>query len=942
MATRRGSLRVYLGASPGVGKTFAMLDEGHRRADRGTDVVVAVVETHGRSQTAARLQGLEIVPRRAIEYRGTTLSEMDVDAVLTRRPDVALVDEYAHTNVPGSRHDKRWQDVDELLDAGIDVITTLNVQHLESLNDVVDQITGTVQRETVPDVIVRGADQIELVDMTPEAIRRRMAHGNIYAAEKIDAALGNYFRPGNLGALRELALLWLADRVDEALHGYRERHGISERWETRERVVVGLTGAPGGDTVIRRASRLAGRLGGELVGVHVAVDDGLQRRAAPALAEQRQLVGELGGEVFEVVGDDPVAALVEFARTSNATQLVLGVSRRSRWHELVHGSFVARLARRATTFDVHVIAVDVAVQQQPTHGRRSETRQRRAVVLSPVRVVVAAVLGLVALPLLTVAMSRARGSVALSSVLLLYLVVVLLVAAIGGRIVGVVAAVAASFLVNWYFVDPIHTFTITAGENVVALVVFVVVAAAVGWLVDIVSRRAREARRARRQADALARSAANLAAEADPLPAMLAQIRATFELAGVRMRTPADPGADASDAIRDVRIGAAHLESHGDGGVVTPGVMRDVRIGAAHLESHGDGGVVTPGVMRDVRIGAAHLESHGGGGVVTPGVMRDVRIGAAHLESHGDGGDVDGTALVAGDVDGAPTLRLALSGPDREPAGEFEVYGRSLTDDEERVLRVLADQLSAALHPRRLAGRAAGAAALTEIDAVRTAMLRAVSHDLRSPLASIKAMVSGLRDPDVQWSPAQLDDALATVEAETDRLDRLVGNLLDASRLQIGELATDARPTPLVEVVQAAVAAVGEPATGVVVQLPAELPLVDADAVLLERAVANVLANACRFNPATGTPVRIDAAVVGDGVHLRIVDHGPGIAPSRRRQVLEPFQRLGDQCSGVGVGLGLSIAQGFVGAMGGRLTFDDTPGGGLIVTIVLRRVPACP
>src|SRR6478735_1844782 len=384
MEPRRGSLRVYLGASPGVGKTFAMLNEGRRRAERGTDVIVAVVETHGRAQTAAQLQGLEVVPRRAVDYRGTTLLEMDLAAVLARRPDVALVDEYAHTNVPGSKHEKRWQDVEEMLDAGIDVITTVNVQHLESLDDVVNQITGTVQRETIPDVVVRRADQIELIDMDPEAIRRRMAHGNIYAAEKIDAALGNYFRPGNLGALRELALLWVADRVDEALHGYRQTQGISDRWETRERVVVGLTGVADGESVIRRASRMAGRLGGELVGVHVAVNDGLERHTGPALEEQRQLVRELGGEVFEVVGDDPVAALVEFARQANATQLVLGVSRRSRWHELVHGSFVARLARQATSFDVHVIAGDsVANRAGPRVRRRgSDTLQRARVLLA--------------------------------------------------------------------------------------------------------------------------------------------------------------------------------------------------------------------------------------------------------------------------------------------------------------------------------------------------------------------------------------------------------------------------------------------------------------------------------------------------------------------------------------------------------------------------------
>ena len=830
MGPRRGSLRVYLGASPGVGKTFAMLNEGRRRAERGTDVVVAVVETHGRAQTASQLQGMEVLPRRAIEYRGTTLLEMDLDAVLARHPDVALVDEYAHTNIPGSKHEKRWQDVEAILDAGIDVITTVNVQHLESLNDVVNQITATAQRETIPDVVVRRADQIELIDMSPEAIRRRMAHGNIYASEKIDAALGNYFRPGNLGALRELALLWLADRVDEALHGYRETQGISDRWETRERVVVGLTGVADGESVIRRASRMAGRLGGELVGVHVAVNDGLERQTGPALEEQRQLVRELGGEVFEVVGDDPVQALVEFARQANATQLVLGASRRSRWHELIHGSFVARLARQATTFDVHVIGGGT-----PASGTTSRVRKREVDTLQRARALLAIVIAVIAIPLLTIVLSNARANIELSTVLLVYLVVVLIVAGIGGRVVAVVTAVVASLIVNWYFVDPIHTFTITEGQNVVALVVFVIVAAAVGWLVDIVSRRAREANRLRLQAQALARSAANLAGEADPLPAMLTQTRATFDLDGLRLRS-----ADNEDDVE------------------------------------------------------------------------------------------------AGDVTGEPTLRLPITGPGSEPTGELLVYGRSPSADEQRILRVVASQLSVALNTRRLAERAADASTLAQVDEVRTAMLRSVSHDLRSPLASIKALVSGLLEPDVEWDRQQINDQLTIVEAEADRLNRLVGNLLDASRLQSGELATNVRPTPLVETVEAAVGEVDCTSIDLDVNIPADLPLVDADPVLLERALDNILANARRFNPPGAPPIRIDAAALGDSVHLRIVDHGPGIARERRRQVVEPFQRLGDERSGDGVGLGLTIAQGFVTAMGGRLGLDDTPGGGLTVTIVLH------
>src|SRR5665213_1006413 len=286
----RGRLRIYLGPAPGVGKTYAMLDEGWRRRARGADVVVGLVVTHDRPNTIAQIRDLEIVPPQRIEYRGAVWEEIDVDAIIARRPQTVLVDELAHSNVPGSRNEKRWQDIEQLLAAGIEVISTVNVQHLESVNDVVNRITGVIQRETVPDAVVRRADQIELVDMSPEALQRRMAHGNIYAPEKVDAALGNYFRVGNLGALRELALLWVADRVEDSLQAYMGQHGIAGPWETRERVMVALTGAPGNDQVIRRAARMARRTQGDLLGVHVVSDDGLKREMSDLLARHRALL----------------------------------------------------------------------------------------------------------------------------------------------------------------------------------------------------------------------------------------------------------------------------------------------------------------------------------------------------------------------------------------------------------------------------------------------------------------------------------------------------------------------------------------------------------------------------------------------------------------------------------------------------------------------------
>jgi two-component system, OmpR family, sensor histidine kinase KdpD len=380
----RGKLRIYLGAAPGVGKTYAMLAEGQRRHARGTDVVGALIEPHGRRLTAAMAEGLEIVPRRTMNYRGATLTEMDLDAVLARHPHVALVDELAHTNVPGCRNAKRWQDVDELLDAGIDVITTLNIQHLESLSTVARQVTGVVQRETLPDDVARRADQIELVDMTPEALRRRMVHGNIYPPNRIEAALTHYFRPGNLTALRELALLWVADRVEEGMQQYRAEHGIAAPWETRERIVVGIAGEEGDEAVIRRAARIAARTpGSDLLAVHVDRDDGLATRTDQALETQRALVAAVGGSFQQIPGEDVPETLLRFAQAENATQIVLGASLRGRVLTLLSGkSIPTRVARRAGHIDVHLVSRERAATggwplKWPPGGTRSHRVQAR-------------------------------------------------------------------------------------------------------------------------------------------------------------------------------------------------------------------------------------------------------------------------------------------------------------------------------------------------------------------------------------------------------------------------------------------------------------------------------------------------------------------------------------------------------------------------------------
>ena len=835
---RRGSLRIYLGAAPGVGKTFAMLNEGRRRLARGTDVVVGFVETHGRARTAEQIEDLEVVPRRTVEYRGATFGELDTDAVVARRPRVALVDELAHTNAPGSRHPKRWEDVHELLDAGIDVISTVNIQHLASINDVVERITGVRQRETVPDEVVRAADQLELVDMSPEALRRRMAHGNIYAAEKIDAALANYFRPGNLAALRELALLWVADRVDDSLEDYRARHGITDPWETRERVVVAVTGAPSADDLIRRAARIASRAHGELLGVHVRSDDGLRGDDAGHVGDQRRLLEEMGGTYHETAGSDVAAALVDFARAENATQLVLGASRRSRAAELVRGSVINRVVRLSGPIDVHVISPRDRPGEDDEAERTVPRVRRHPAALAPRRQLYGWLLAAAGIPLLSAVLVPLRDEVSPPSVLLLFLLLVVTVATVGGLAPALAAALAGFLVVNRLFTPPLHRWTVAEAENLLALVVFLVVAAVVSALVAAASRRSAEATRAAAEAATLA-GLAGTVAEPDPLPVLVDHLRHAFGLAGVALLRPAGDG----------------WQTDAASGVDPPTEPAD-----------GD-----------------------------------------QVRSLGD----DLVLVVRGD----------------------------LAAEDLRVLNAFVAQLAAAIDRRRIGAQAATASALAEANELRSALLQAVSHDLRTPLAGIKASASSLRQADVEWSDTDRDEFLRTIEDETDRLTALVGNLLDMSRIQAGAVAAAPRAVGLEEVVPAAVSGLGPRGRAVEIDVAETIPPVSADPVLLERVVANLVENAVAHSP-DAAPVRVEAGEVGGHVLIRVIDRGPGIPPAERERVFQPFQRLHDSPShGAGVGLGLAVARGFTHAMGGDLTIDDTPGGGVTMVVELEAAP---
>ncbi|MDO9380387.1 MAG: DUF4118 domain-containing protein [Nocardioidaceae bacterium] len=833
MTTRhgRGRLRVYLGAAPGVGKTVAMLEEAQRRAARGTDVVVGVVETHRRTRTAEALGDLEVLARRLIDHRGTAQSEMDLDAVLLRAPRVVLVDELAHTNVPGSGHEKRWQDVETILDAGIDVITTMNVQHLESLNDVVESITGIRQRETVPDAVVRAADDVQLVDMSPQALRRRMAHGNVYPAERIDAALSKYFREGNLAALRELALLWLADRVDEGLDQYRDTHDIAATWATRERIVVAVTGGPESETLVRRAARIASRTaGGEWLAVYVARRDGLVGASPDRLARQHRIIGDMGGTFHTVVSDDVAAGILAFARAENATQVLIGASSRGRLSTVLRPGVGETVIAQAGDADVHIVGHDYARTSAASRPRTRLTLGRR-------RTVAGYLLGLVG-PLLLTAVLRATSDLhGLPSEALMMMALVVATALVGGLLPALVAAVLSGVLLNLVFTPPLGSLTVSSPENAFAIVVFLVVGVAVASVVDLAARRSTQAVAARTEADALAVLSHSLLHAGDDVPELLAQATEVF-------------GMDGAAVVR------------------TSGVSADV------VESHGD----------------------------APTSVADADV----------------------DVPIDDLLSLVLR-------------GRPLPAEDRRLVTAYAAHAAVVIERRAALAESARSHEAAEGNRVRTALLAAVSHDLRNPLAATKAAVTSLRGTDVVWSAEDEAELLRTIEESTDRLDSLVGNLLDLSRLETGVVRPHLGEVDLTEAARLTVSSLSDP--GRIDVVPGTAPPAVADAGLLDRVVANVCENALGHTP-SGTPVEVLTSDYrdDDGRHLvtlRVVDHGPGVPPGATETIFAPFQRLGDVPDGDGVGLGLAVARGLSEAMGGTLVAEDTPGGGLTMVLEL-------
>lgn len=820
-AVSRGRLEVLLGAAAGVGTTYAMLEEGRRHSAEGRDVVIGLVDPHSRVATAAMTAGFEIVRPMTVRDRGRVAAEVDVAAVLSRRPDLVLVDELAHTNAMGSVNDQRWQDVDDLLRAGINVISTVNIEHIESLSDVVRRVTGAAQAETIPDRVLREADQIKLIDFDPHELRERLASGHLYAADKIDAALSNYFRVGTLTALRELSLLWLADDVDSALTNYRAEHGIDTIWETKERIVVALAGGDGDDELVHRGARIAARsVGSELMAVHVTAENSARVVSTGALARQRALVEKSGGTYHQVVGRDIPEALVEFARSVNATQLVIGSSRRGRIAALAIPGIGASVIRQSGEIDVHIVNI--------APGQKHSTLPGLSGALTATRKAAGFIVAVVGAPAITGVLTLLRSEESLTSDVLTYQFLVVVVALIGGIWPAIFAAVLSGLLLNLFFVEPLFAVTIAEPRLLLAIALYVLNAVLVSYVVDLAARRSRVAQRAAAESELLSTIAGSVLRGEGAIQALLTRTQEAFGVAGVALI-----------------------------------------------------------------------------------------VGESMLSSAGE----------------LTTERAPISIPVGERA-TLQLYGSRLAASERRLLAVIATQLEAALEQRELTEVAREVGPLVETDKVRSALLSAVSHDLRRPLAAATAAVSGLRSPDIAWSDADRAELLATAEESLGMLRELVTDLLDVSRLQAGVLAVALSPVDVEDIVLPALDELDLGPGQIDLDLAPDCPEITADPVLLQRVLVNLLANASRFSP-MNQRVRLSTSSFGGSVQIRIADHGPGVVPERFDEIFVPFQRQGDTDNLTGLGLGLALSKGFTEGMGGTLHAETTPGGGLTMVVEL-------
>jgi two-component system sensor histidine kinase KdpD len=863
---RRGKLKIFLGAAPGVGKTYEMLLAARRRKADGIDIVVGIVETHGRKETEALIDGFEVVPRKQLPYKGRMLQEMDLDAILWRKPQLALVDELAHTNAEGARHPKRYQDVEELLEAGIDVYSTLNIQHLESLNDVVARITQVRIRETIPDKVFDTADEVEIVDLTPEELMQRLREGKVYAEQQAERALRNYFKQGNLTALRELALRRTAERVDEQMRQYMRTHAIRDTWAAGERLLVCINESPAAGGLVRATKRIADRLNARWFTVYFETSRTHQLTEAERdrVAQTLRLAQQLGGETMTLPGGRHIADdVIDFALDNNITQIIIGKSARPWWFEWLHGSVVRDLVKRARGISVHILAEstgDAPPRGELPPGERAPRTARPNVgdvaqlreqglgyLYSALVVAIASLIGRGVLLL-----------VKLPNISLVFLAAVLWSATRYGLGASLFASVLSMLCYNFFFLEPLYSFNFSDPSQLLALISFCVVAALTSTLT------ARE----RVQAQ-LARDQATKTAE------LYAFSR---KLAGIRKL----------DSMLNATAAQVSTMLHVDTMLLVP----DTSSGALKLLASSPAGLA----LDDSDLAAAawcweHNLPTGRGTDTLPGTRR---------------------------------LFLPLS----TGQGKVGVIGVSrenpnfmLTPNERRQLDALADLAAIAIERIRLAKDVDQARMLAETEKLRSALLTSISHDLRTPLASIIGAISSLRSYGSLYDDHARDEMLATALDEAERLNRYVANLLDMTQLDAGALQPKHEACDLQDVIGAALRRTSKQLVGhkIKVNVPANFPMLTLDFLLMEQVLVNLLDNASKYTP-PGTTVEVSAQRHRFSIVLIVRDEGPGIPEQDLQRVFDKFYRIreGDR-SRSGTGLGLAICRGFIEAMGGRI-----------------------
>ncbi|MBR0733011.1 sensor histidine kinase [Bradyrhizobium japonicum] len=870
-----GKLKIFVGAAPGVGKTYEMLQSAHARRKAGIDVVVGFVETHGRAETEALVRGLEVVPRKRFDYRGQIVEEMDLDAVIVRRPRIALVDELAHTNAAGSRHPKRYLDVEELLSHGIDVYTAVNIQHIESLNDVVAQITHVRVRETVPDSVFDRADAIELIDLTPDDLIQRLREGKVYVPKQAERALEHYFSPGNLTALRELALRRTAERVDEQLLNHMQANAIAGPWAAGERILVCISEDPRAAGLVRYTKRLADRLHAQFTAISIETRRSLQLsdEERDRLADTLRLAESLGGEALTIpaVGRRIADDVINFAQGNNVTQIVIGKSTRSRWFELTRGSVVHDLVRSAGNISVHVIPGDeLAAEPAPKTAVQTAARVEAFDARPYLKALGITALGLAA----AVAIKPYFG---IENVDLMFLTAVVAVAVRYGLWPSLLASVAASLAYNFFFLPPVYTFTITDPTNVAAFFFFMLIAFVVSNV----------AGRVRTQADTA-----------------LGRIRTTEQLYAFSRKLTG------TGTLDDVLWATAYQTA----------LMLKVRVVLLLPEE----GLLT----------------------VKSGYPPEDQIDQADLAAANWAWSNDRPAGRGSDtLPGAKRLFLPMR-TGRGPIGVIGIdndrTGPLLTPDQRRLLDALVDQGALAIERVLLVEDVDRVKRTVESERLRSALLTSISHDLKTPLASVLGAASTMRDLAGALSDTEKRDLLATVIDESERLNRFIANLLDMTKLESGAVVPNAALHDLGEIVGSALRRASKILTAHKVELvlAADLPMLQLDAVLFEQVLFNLLDNAAKYS-LPDTTISIRSRREGNHVVLEIADQGGGIPPDELESVFDKFYRVqkGDHVR-PGTGLGLAISRGFVEAMRGTISAANRGDrSGAILTIRLP-VPA--